>query len=655
MRACAILIQPRWVKAAEGYNEVGAQKAEKITNSRYRFCHWLFYAAVVSGFCLVIWKAAELQILQHTTWAERSRAQVQTTLKVPSYRGSIYDSRGRLLSYSVPQPSLYADAQYVEDPLRLARSLSGILGEPEKGLAAKLGAQRRFIWLKRHMTDEDAMRVEALGARGLGFMREYKRFYPYRQLGGQVLGFVGLDGEGLEGLEKSHDAFLRKDHRVFSQLRDGGRKNLWHGAEPPPKPREAWGLQLSLDAFLQYVAEQELEKAALKYKAAAGQVVVLNPSTFEVYAMANWPPFDPNLPGRTSASHWRNRAITDAFEPGSTFKVFLMGAALEERVLSLSDRIFCENGRGRIAGHYIRDVRPHGWLTVPEVIKYSSNIAASKIALDLGRERYGSYIRSFGFGSPTNIELPGEIKGLVRPENKWRPIDLATTGFGQSIGVTALQLTVGIATIANGGEFREPVVVRRHVSPEGGVFRFRDSKPPRRVLSARTAQEVTQMMRMVTEEGGTGVNAVPEGYTVAGKTGTAQMVDPQTGRYASDRHISSFTGFVPAENPRLVITVVIQEPQGAIYGGTVAAPVFREFAAKALPYLGVMPSGHEQLPASGFRWASTDAVRQGDDGQKLYSKDSVAGGGGSWGRTRISRPMPTVVYSYKRDGALWGE
>jgi len=635
--------------ALEGCDDVSARKAEKILNRRYWLCHWFFYAAVVSGFSLVIWKAVGLQIMEHATWAERSRAQVQTTLKVPSYRGSIYDSRGRLLSYSVPQPSLYADAQHVEDPLQLARSLSGILGDCEKNLAAKLKSQRRFVWLKRQMTDADAMRVEALGARGLGFTREYKRFYPYRQLGGQVLGFVGLDGEGLEGLEKIHDDFLTKDHRVFGQLRDGGRKSLWHAPEPPPQPRESWGLQLSLDAFLQYVAEHELEKAALKYQAAAGQIVVLNPRTFEIYAMANWPSFDPNLPGRTSASHWRNRAITDAFEPGSTFKVFLMGAALEEKVVTVNDRIFCDNGRGRVAGHTIRDVRPHGWLTVPEVIKYSSNIAASKIALELGREKYAGYIRSFGFGSPTNIDLPGEIKGLVRPEGKWRPIDLATTGFGQSIGVTALQLTVGIACIANGGEFSEPVLVRRHVNSDGTVLDARDSRSRRRVLSPWTAGQVTQMMRLVTEEGGTGVNAVPEGYTVAGKTGTAQVVDPETGRYSSDRYTSSFTGFVPAEDPKLVITVVIQEPQGAIYGGAVAAPVFREFAAKALPYLGVMPSNFERVPAEGFQWAGSVAGGEGRGEEELSQETSRSQDRESWGRTRISRPMPSFVYSYKRD------
>ncbi len=645
-------------------------KSGKILSLRYWFCHWLLYVAVISGFCLVVWKAVHLQIVEHSTWAERSRAQVQTTLKVPSYRGSIYDSQGRLLSYSVPQPSLYADGQYVEDAASLSKQLSGILGESEKSLQAKLQSKRRFVWLKRHLTDQDAMRVEALKARGLGLINEYKRFYPYRQLGGQVLGFVGLDGEGLEGLEKSYDQLLRKDPRLFCQLRDGGRRCLWVGAAPPPQPLESSGLQLSLDAFLQYVAEHELEKAALKYNASGGQVVVLNPRTFEILAMANWPPFDPNLPGKASASHWRNRAITDAFEPGSTFKVFLMSAALEEKVVKPGDRIFCENGRGRIAGHNIKDTHPYGWLTMPEVIKFSSNIAASKIALELGKERYGKYIRSFGFGSPTNVELPGEIKGLLRPEKNWRPIDLATTGFGQSIGVTALQLSVGIACIANGGEFAEPVIVRHHLDAEGNVVDTVTPKPRRRVLSEKTARQVAQMMRLVTEEGGTGVKAVPEGYTVAGKTGTAQMVDPETRRYAANRYTSSFTGFVPAEDPKLVITVVIQEPRGAIYGGTVAAPVFREFAAKALPYLGQMPTQSEVPPAKGFqsvrategagpsvipRKASSaetpglNTSSPGSVGETTRKRDVAAPPKQPLGKTKISQPMPSNVYSYKRE------
>ncbi len=650
---------------SKGHDGVGNHNSRKNVNLRYRFCHWLLYAVVLSGFCLVIWKAIGLQILEHATWAERSRAQTQSSLKVPGYRGSIYDTRGRLLSYSVPQPSLYADAKRVADPVSLAKRLSKMLHEPEGSLTEKLASQRRFVWLKRHMTDKDALWVRALGVEGLGLMNEYKRFYPYGQLGGQVLGFVGLDGEGLEGLEKGYDEFLRKDHRVFSHLRDGGRRILWHGHEPPPEPAESVGLQLTLDAFLQYIAEHELEKAALKYNASAGQVVVLDPQTFEILAIANWPFFDPNLPGKAGASRWRNRAITDAFEPGSTFKVFLMGAALEEKVVTVADRIFCENGRARIAGHNIKDTHPYGWLTMSEVIKYSSNIASSKIALELGRERYGRYIRSFGFGALTNVELPGEIRGLLRPEESWRPIDLATTGFGQSIGVTALQLTVGAACIANGGVFAEPVLVRHYLDPDGNVTQSFQSGNLRRVLSENTAQQLTRMMVMATERGGTGINAVPKGYVVAGKTGTAQMIDPETGRYAKSRYTSSFTGFVPADNPGLVITVVIHEPKGAIYGGTVAAPVFREIAGRALPYLGVMPFHHEQMSVERLQSVKTEGVihatetardtsdvlkgdtsvaRALDAGSERREKKAAALDQDVLGRTRISRPMPGALY-----------
>ncbi len=620
---------------------------------------------VVSGFCLVIWKAVGLQILEHATWAERSRAQMQSSIKVPSYRGSIYDDRGRLLSYSVPQPSLYADAKRVGNPAALAKILSNVLHDSESSLVEKLDSQRRFVWLKRHMTDKDALWIQAIDTEGLGFMNEYRRFYPYGRLGGQVLGFVGLDGEGLEGLEKKYDELLGMNHRVFGQLRDGGRRILWSGPEPPPESVESVGLQLGLDAFLQYIVEHELEKAALKYKASAGQVVVLDPGTFDILAMANWPFFDPNVPGKSSASHWRNRAITDAFEPGSTFKVFLMGAALEEKVVKPTDRIFCENGRARIAGHNIRDTHPYGWLTMAEVIKYSSNIASSKIALELGRERYAHYIRSFGFGGLTNVELPGEIRGLLRPEENWRPIDLATTGFGQSIGVTALQLTVGIAGIAAGGVIAEPILVKRYLDPDGNVIRSFRSENRRRVLSEETARQLTQMMRMATESGGTGVNAVPKGYPVAGKTGTAQMVDPETGRYAKNRYTSSFTGFVPADDPRLVITVVIHEPKGAIYGGTVAAPVFREIAGRALPYLGVMPFDGEQMPHGGNRSVkiNNEESRRAEtvgvayhavEDDKLASRSlHVVGEGrekeigvldrGMKGRTRVGGPMPDVA------------
>jgi len=575
--------------------------AKNFKNTRYWLCCAFLRIMVITGFVLILGKAFYLQIIEYPIWLERSRAQAEAKLDVPSYRGSIYDSRGRLMAFSVAQPSLFADGKYVKNPEQAALQLSSILGEPENALEKRLASKRRFSWIKRHLTDQQAIAIEGLKQSGLYTVDEYRRFYPFRQVAGQVLGFIGLDGKGLEGVEKAYDPLLAGTDIVKACLRDGLRRGLWLRDSPPPEPVEGTGLRLTLDAYLQYISEKELDEGALRYKAKAGEVVIIDPRTFEVLAMANWPFFDPNHGGKLNADQWRNRAITDSFEPGSTFKVFLMTAALQEGIVKTTDKIFCENGKFRVASHTVNDVHPYGWLTIPEVIKYSSNIAASKLALELGGERYAKYIRNFGFGVATGIGLPGEVKGLVRPWEKWKPMDVAATGFGQAIGVTTLQLTMAVAAIANGGIYGQPLIAKEVVDSEGEPIRQFTGTSTRRIIQKKTAEQIGDMMRNVTEEGGTGIRAAPPGYSAAGKTGTAQMVDPKTGRYAAHKYTSVFTGYVPADDPRLVITVVIHEPQGASYGGVVAAPIFRNIAAKALPYLGVPPSDGQSEASPGLR------------------------------------------------------
>lgn len=579
------------------------RKSRNHLTTRFWFCHTMVYAVVVCCMCAVAGRAFYLQVLKHDKWLERARDQGETTLRVPAYRGSIYDRQGRLLSYSVPQYSLFADPDQIEkDKTRqLSGELASILEMPRAVVEKKLGSGRQFVWIKRLLTDQQAVDVKALKAKGLNFITEYKRFYPLRQIAGQAIGFVGLDGTGLEGVEKHFDSLLRQDPTTVGQFRDGVKKGIWMSSSPPPEPSESLGIRLTLDAFIQYVAEYELEKMVQHYHAKAGEVVITDPRTSEVLAMANYPLFDPNLVDRGKAELWRNRAITDYFEPGSTFKVFLVGAALQEGKVRERDRIFCENGRCTLAGHTINDVHPYGWLSISDVVKHSSNIAASKIALQLGSERYFHYIRAFGFGELTGVTLPGESKGQVRHWKKWQPIDLATTGFGQSIGVTALQLTQATACLANGGEFSSARIAHEITDAQGQTVKSIDAEAHRRVLDQKTARMVCDMMKGVTQEGGTGVNANPDGYTAAGKTGTAQVLDPATKRYASDKFTSLFTGFVPAESPRLAITVAIHEPHGAIYGGVVAAPVFRSIATKVLPYMGVSPSYKGNAPAVPFR------------------------------------------------------
>lgn len=580
-------------------------KAEDSLHGRYRFCCVLLSVLVMAGFAAILWKAFHLQILNHSVWLQREHAQTEVTVQMPDYRGAIYDRQGRLLAYSVPQPSLSADSTQVKDPRWLASRLSAILGEPQKTLLRRLTCGRPFVWLKRFITDRQFLAVQALGKAGVGLhlINEYKRFYPYGDVGSQVLGFVGLEGNGQEGIEKKYNNLLQKGVSHAEQLRDGYRRCLWLQSGLPLGPGQRSSLQLTLDAYLQYLSEAALAKSMRRYKARSGQVVVMDPNNFQVLAIANWPLFDPNRSQREHAGAWRDRAITDFFEPGSTFKVFLMAAALQDGVVNMHSRFFCENGRYRIGGHTVRDVEPHGWLSLTDILKYSSNIGASKVALQLGAERYYRFIRRFGFGSQTGIALPGESSGLLRPWQKWQQIDLAAAGFGQGIGVTALQLSSAISVIANGGHYARPLIVKGIVDSRGNAVKRFLPAGIRRVIRQKTANEVRDMMETVTRSGGTGVKAVPAGYTVAGKTGTAQVADPKTGGYAPHKYTAVFTGFVPAGNPRLVITVVVHEPHGSIYGGTVAAPVFREIAAKALPYLDVWPTPGKSVPATGWRLA----------------------------------------------------
>jgi len=572
----------------------------KFLNSRYWSCRVLFHFVVIAGLCAVAGKAFRLQVIEHSFWVGRANACLNTKFTVPAYRGTIYDRQGRVLSYSVPQQSLYAFGVQIESPAKTAATLSRILDEPAKTIEKKLTSSNRFVWLKRQLTDQQAAEIEKLKAPNLNLTDEYKRFYPYRQVGGQVVGFVNIDGVGIEGVEKSFDEVLKGKPIPVCQFRDGGRKRLWLDSAAPPEPAESCGVKLSLDAFIQYVTECELEKAAQKYKARSAEAVVMDAETLEVLAMANWPFFDPNImPEKKDPKEEiaRNHAISDAFEPGSTFKVFLMSAALDQNLVRERDRIYCEAGRCTLAGHSIKDVHPFGWLTMPEVIKFSSNIAAAKIALHVGAEKYSRYIHDFGFGSLTGVNLPGEFKGLVRPAKRWKPIDLATTGFGQSIGVTGLQLTNAVAVLASGGQCGSPTIVTNILDSQGQSIKEFKAVKTRKVIQKRTADQISAMMALVTQEGGTGVNAAPEGYTVAGKTGTAQVMDNATKRYASNKYTAVFTGYVPVEHPKLVITVVVHEPQGSIYGGVVSAPVFRNIAAKALPYLGVMPSAPNTAPS----------------------------------------------------------
>lgn len=565
----------------------------RTEKKRPGFRFW-FSCRVLQGLGLVVCsailaRALYIQVLDSAKWKEIHIGQAQSVVDVPVYRGKIIDRRGQDLALTLKSPCLFADGTLIQDLKGTAARLEGIMGEPAAKLEEKLRQNKRFIRLRRGLSMEEVRQVEALNLPGVGIISEWRRYYPFRQLGGHVVGFVGLDGSGLEGIEKAYDGLLRQSPRSTTAFRDGGRRKIWVRETPPPVPEERYGLQLALDGYIQSVCEQALRKAVEKHQAAAGQVLLMDAQSFELLALAIWPGFDPNNYGMHQPAEWRNRAIADAFEPGSSFKTFLLAAVLDVRAAKAEDRIFCENGKIQVASHIIRDVHPHGWLTVAEVLKFSSNIGALKLADALGAERFYRYLDQFGFGKKTGVDLPGEISGTLRPVASWRPIDLAVTAFGQGVTVTALQLTSAVAAIANGGLIKTPRVAKAVVDPQGRLVKTLAADEGRRVLTPTTAAKLRELMQGVVEPGGTGTKAVLAQYTTAGKTGTAQVVEPGSRRYSQDKYTSVFVGFAPVSQPRLVLTVVIHEPQPEHYGGVVAAPVFREVMEKALPYFGVLP------------------------------------------------------------------
>ncbi len=539
-------------------------------------------------------RAYYLQVVIAPDLQERADQQRQRVVKLAPQRGSILDRNGNPLALSLDTQSLYADPLLVKDPQQAAGKLAGILDLSKKELQQLLSAKKRFVWVKRKLDPEVAGQVVKLRIAGLQFVTEHKRYYPQANVGAHVVGFTGLDPKGLEGIELEYDQLLQGEPgRLLSQRDARGRgmateKQLVQGGVA------GHSLQLTIDRSLQYIAEKELARVVKQTGAVGGTVVMMEPASGRVLAMASQPDYNPNLPGNYRASRRRNRAVCDMFEPGSTFKPFLLAGILEEGIVRLNQKTDCENGRYSVGGKVIRDHARYGKLTLKEMLKFSSNIGFAKLGKALERERYYAYIRDFGFGEPTGLDLPGEASGQVRPPSRWFEIDLAAISFGQGLSVTPVQMTSAMAAIANGGLLMEPFIVERVTDAEGQQVQRRLPQVKRRVISERTAKLVSEMLISVTEPGGTGTRAALSGYRVAGKTGTAQKVDPVTGGYSPDKRVSSFIGFVPAENPALVISVTVDEPQGKTYGGLIAAPVFARIAEQSLSYLDILPKGSLQ-------------------------------------------------------------
>ena len=535
---------------------------------------------------IALGRVFQLCVIEGASLRQLASRQQRQRVAVPPERGPIVDRNGDVLAMTLESAAVYVRPSKLDLSRNPIPALARTLNLPLSWVAQKAQSPEPFVWLARGATVEQADAVAELGLLGVGSEPTRRRFYPRGTLAGQVLGFAGVDSQGLEGIELLYDHDLRGVGESLNVGRDAHGRHMLTEATWQPLPRQGARVDLTIDASLQQVTETELAAAVAAHRARAGVAVVMQPSTGEILALANVPSLDPNDLTSATVERRRNRVVTDSYEPGSTFKGVLAAAAIEAGVVRPDDRLFCENGHYAVGRRVVHDHEPYGWLTFTDVIKHSSNIGAGKVGERLGAERLASAIEAFGFGVPTRIDLPGEVAGIVRPRSKWARINVVTTSFGQGIAVTPMQLLRAYAAIANGGQLMRPYVVRRVVGADGSVLRENQPEIIGRPISAETARVVTGLLRGVVE-GGTGTQARIDGIPVAGKTGTAQKVDSKTGRYSARERMSSFIGFVPADAPRFLILVVIDSPRTTTYGGLVAAPVFRRIAEYGIDRLGL--------------------------------------------------------------------
>jgi len=541
---------------------------------------------LMAGFAVVLGRLVHLQVLQAAELSVKADRQHQKSVTVEGNRGAIYDRRGKVLAMNMEVPSVFGVPASLENPSGTARDLARVLRVRADEIEKKLRQERNFVWIARKVDPEQGRRLERLSLEGIGTVMEGRRFYPKGPLLSHVLGFAGMDGQGLEGVERRYEPYLRGEKRNIVLQRDALGRTVFPKGLTEQGPSSGHNLTLTIDEIIQYIAEKELDDAVTAAQAKGGVVIVMEPKTGAVLAMAMTPRFDPNAVRGLVPDRWRNRVVTDAYEPGSTMKIFLAAAALEERAMKPTSMIYAENGQMTVAGTVIHDHDKSKWITFAQAIQRSSNVAAAKTAMVLGEERLFRYLRAFGFGERTEIDLPGEVAGLVKEPREWGRRTLASVAMGQEIGVTALQLATAVSAVANGGWLMRPYVVSEVRDGSGQLIAQVTPQVRRRPITAETAQTLGTILEGAVTAG-TGSKAAVAGYRVAGKTGTAQKIDPETGAYSPALSVASFAGYVPAEDPRLTIVVIIDEPQGDAWGGVVAAPVFRRIAEQALPYLGV--------------------------------------------------------------------
>ena len=562
----------------------------------------LFWMTAVFG------RVAYLQLFRHSEYLIRAGRQQRHTIDIYPKRGIIYDRNMHPLAMSVPVQSAFAVPAEVKDRALASRLLSGVLGIPAEEIRDNMDSGSPFVWIKRKLPPAKSEAVESLNLKGIYLQEENQRYYPKRDLGAHVLGFVDVDEKGLGGIEREYDNLIRGKEEKVVVMADA--RQRWFDGGEAQRDRGV-NVVLTLDEKIQYIAERELAAAIDKTHAPAGTVIVQDPNTGAILALANWPKFNPNAATEVSAEKRENRAISQIYEPGSTFKLITLAAAFDQGLIRADEVFNCENGAVTVAGHLIHDHKKYGLLTVADILANSSDVGAIKIALRLGSPKFYDYIRAFGFGSRTGVDLPLESPGLLERLQHWGSYSIASVSMGQEVGVTPLQMVTAVSSIANGGLLYKPRVVeemrRGEVAlPLDGPSSTSD---PKRVVRPETAATIRRLMEGVILHG-TGKNARLDGWTAAGKTGTAQKIDPDTKRYSRTSVIASFTGFAPINNPAVTILVSIDSPGGYPHGGgDVAAPVFKRIAEQVLPYLDVprdVPLNSQLIQAAYRSKSSTD-------------------------------------------------
>lgn len=579
---------------------------------------------------LLLSRAASLQFLPNERLEQLRQRQFQTQVVLPARRGAILDIHGRGLAISQPAYGLYADPKKIQNRKSVAKKLAKALGYADFGVIYDKikDKEKRFVWLARQLGQENVSKIKDLEIEGIGFIEDWKRVYPNDNLMGPLLGFLGVDGQALEGIELQFDEILRGNKKKLRARRDARGRPLMSDGLLFAENEDGQDIELTIDSELQYLLESELTAALKEFEAAGAIGVVLDARTSAIRAMASMPQSDPNFASTTSASLKRNRAITDSFEPGSTLKSFVVASALRNQSIKANTKFYCEQGSFKIADRVIKEADSHhhfGWLSVSEILSFSSNIGTAKIALQSGSEKVRQGLLDFGFGSRLGVDLPGEVKGQLLPL-PWNSHLLANVSFGQGMASTALQIANAYAAIANGGVLRTPYIlnaVLNNTSGEGKIVsKYTEPKDIRRVLSVDEAAQMRALLNSVTAPGGTGEKAKVDGYIVAGKTGTAQKVNPKGRGYLTGQYISSFAGFLPANDPRFVIYIAVDQPQKAYYGSQVAAPIFSRVGGYAVRKEGLAPTSNK----SNFLITNSERILKGERAIEKIEKEVAISG-----------------------------